>query len=292
MKGSDWLAALVGHSPSRRSVKFRRGRRPDLEAPAVLIVQDYLGADGQGDQGGFVIVSYSAAVDGATRYRLYREISVSTGLDENGDLFAFDPLDPPVDTMVPWAVFDAVADDDGIGRNVVPTLDNVASNWAIAAERGGSSSGQTAASKRVFTKQLVQNMVTFLNVDPNRVLSTEELGKVFAPSEDYVKSIIGDQKNVQFAALDVDFTALLGGASTVPQSIRTQTSQIQSSARTVTDEPVKAVDNLPPAAVEGAGGTFDGANVSLEWQVSSDDRRGGVHELSRLLDPDRGCGSL
>ena len=35
---------------------------------------------------------------------------------------------------------------------------------------------------------------------------------------------------------------------------------------------MKAVDNLPPAAVEGAGGTFDGANVSLAWQVSSDDR--------------------
>ena len=240
----------------------------DLEAPDALIVQDYMGADGAGDQGGFVIVSYSA-VEGATRYRLYREISVSTGLDENGDLAT---IDPPVDMMVPWAAFDPAADDDGIGRNVVPTLDNAATNWAIAAERGGSSSGQTAASKRVFTKQLVQNMVTFLNVDPNRVLSTEELGKVFAPSEDYVKSIIGDQKNVQFAALDVDFTALLGGASTVPQSIRTQTSQIQSSARTATEEPVKAVDNLPPAAVEGAGGTFDGANVSLAWQVSSDDR--------------------
>ena len=239
----------------------------DLEAPAALIVQDYLGADGAGDQGGFVIVSYSA-VDGATRYRLYREIDVTTGLDENGDLAI---IDPAVKTWVPWAAFDP-ADDDGIGRNVVPTLDGVATNWAIAAERGGSSSGQTAASKRVFTKQLVQNMVTFLNVDPNRVLSTEELGKVFAPSEDYVKSIIGDQKNVQFAALDVDFTALLGGASTVPQSIRTQTSQIQSSARTATEEPVKAVDNLPPAAVEGAGGTFDGANVSLAWQVSSDDR--------------------
>ena len=78
-------------------------------------------------------------------------------------------------------------------------------------------------------------MVSFLGVDPNRVLSTEELGKVFAPSEDYVKSIIGDQKDVQFTALDIDFTALVGGASTVPQSIRTQTSPIQSSARTETD---------------------------------------------------------
>ena len=34
---------------------------------------------------------------------------------------------------------------------------------------------------------------------------------------------------------------------------------------------MKAKDNLPPAAVEGADGTFDGANVSLEWQASSDD---------------------
>jgi hypothetical protein len=240
----------------------------DLEAPTTLIVQDYWGADGEGDQGGFVMVSYTAS-EGATRHRLYRKIKVLAGPDENGDLVT---LDTPVDTWVPWASFDAAADDDGIGRSVVPTLDNVATDYAIAAERGGVSSGQTPLGKRVFTKQLVQNMVSFLGVDPNRVLSTEELGQVFAPSEDYVKSIIGDQKDVQFTALDIDFTALVGGVSTVPQSIRTQTSPIQSSARTETDEPVKAVDNLPPAAVEGAAGSFDETNVSLEWQVSSDDR--------------------
>jgi hypothetical protein len=239
-----------------------------LEAPKTLIVQDYLGADGLGDQGGFVIVSYSA-VAGADRYRLYRQVSVTTGLDENGDLAV---LDAAVPTWVSWAAFDPADGGDGVGRNVVPTLDGKSSLWGIAAERGGASSGQTAASKRVFTKQIVQNMVSFLGVDPNRILSTEELGQVFAPSEDYVKSIIGGQKDVQFAALDVDFAALVGGANTVPQSIRTQTSQIQSSARTVTADPVKAVDNLPPTAVEGAAGTFDGGNVGLEWQVSSDDR--------------------
>ena len=214
------------------------------------------------------MVSYTAS-EGATRHRLYRKIKVSAGPDENGDLVEFETA---VDTWVPWASFDAAADDDGIGRSVVPTLDNVATDYAIAAERGGVSSGKTPLGKRVFTKQLVQNMVSFLGVDPNRVLSTEELGQVFAPSEDYVKSIIGDQKDVQFTALDIDFTALVGGVSTVPQSIRTQTSPIQSSARTETDAPVKAVDNLPPAAVEGAAGSLDGANVSLEWQVSSDDR--------------------
>ena len=53
-------------------------------------------------------------------------------------------------------------------------------------------------------------------------------------------------------------------------------------------QPVKAVDNLPPAAVEGAAGSFDGANVSLEWQASSDDGVVvGFMSYPRLLDSDR-----
>ena len=239
-----------------------------LTAPATLLVQDYKGADGSGDEGGFVVVSFTGVEGSVSQYRLYREVTVSSGLDADGNLVAIDPTAK----MVPWATFDAVTDGDDIGRHVVPTLDGTASTWGIAAERGGSSSSQTSASKRVFTKQLVQNMVSFLGGDPNRVLSTEELGQVFAPSEDYVKSIIGDQKDLGFAALDIDFAALVGGTKTVPQSIRTQSSQIVSSATTLTAEPVKAIDDLPPAAVEGAAGTFDGADVSLEWQVSSDDR--------------------
>ena len=40
-----------------------------LEAPANLIVQDWLGSDGNGDQGGFVSVAFPAA-DGASRFNL------------------------------------------------------------------------------------------------------------------------------------------------------------------------------------------------------------------------------
>jgi hypothetical protein len=108
-----------------------------------------------------------------------------------------------------------------------------------------------------------------LGVDPNRVVSAEELGEMFAPSTDYVKSILGDQKLV-LAALDPDLTRLLGG-SDVPATIRTAGSPIASSGMTMTADPVAAVDNIAPAAVAAAG-AFDANQVKLSWTPSVDDK--------------------
>ena len=60
----------------------------------------------------------------------------------------------------------------------------------------------TPSGKRVFSKESVQLMVEILGVDPNRVVTEDELAQMFMPSADYIQSIIGDQKNVVFAALD------------------------------------------------------------------------------------------
>jgi hypothetical protein len=240
-------------------------------APANLIVQDYRGADGDGDHGGFILVSFpnSANHDDVGVYRIYREIKVTTGLDDEGNLVEGDA----VDTWVPWTALDAVPGVD-VQRAVVPTLGNAPTKWAVAAERGGATSDATpTAAKRVFTKESVQQIVQLLGVEATSVLSHTELVKQFTAPQDYVKSILGEQKNLRFAALDPDVTSLLGG-SAVPQSIRTDGHVRVSSARTAIEEAVASVDNIAPAAVSEAAGAPSETNdaVSLSWTASADDK--------------------
>ena len=156
---------------------------------------------------------------------------------------------------------------------IVPALDNVATNWGVTAVSGAGSSDQTTASKRVFTKESVEQTLQLLGMAPEAVLTDDELMNQFNAPEDYVKSLIGDQKNVIFAPVNPDVSALMGSAS-VPANIRTaghiSAGSFLSSARTVTEEPVAAVDNIAPAAVTDASG--DGAGgVVLGWTASAND---------------------
>jgi hypothetical protein len=236
-------------------------------APANLVVQDYMGAGGGGDQGFYVMVSFPHSADHGrvAQYRLYRELDVNTGLDANGNVTT---LDTAMKKWVAWTAIDAIpAGDEAIARAVVPVTDNMATRWAVSAEGGAKSSEAVVAGKRVFTKESVQMMAQFFGVDPNRIVNPEDLGQMFMPSADYIKSIIGDQKNVVFAALDPNVSSMLG-VNSVPQNIRTQSSGILSSARTMTENPVAAKDNLAPAAVAEA--KFDGTTIS--WTPSVDDR--------------------
>lgn len=233
-------------------------------APANLVVQDYLGSGGGGDQGFYVMVSFPHSA-GATSYRLFRELSVNTGLGEDGSVVV---MAEPMLKWVPWTSISPDAGGD-INRAVVPVTDNKKARWAISAvnSSGGSAAVAAAvAAKRVFTKESVQQMAQFFGVDPNRIVSPEELGEMFMPSADYIKSIIGDQENVIFAALDPDVSSILG-VSSVPQNIRTNGAKVTASARTLAEHAVAAVDNIAPAAVEASA---DGNELS--WPVSSDDR--------------------
>jgi hypothetical protein len=241
----------------------------ELDAPDTLIVDDYLGPDGAGDQGGLILVSFpnTAQHQQLSQYRLFRMVSVSTDLVD-GNLVR---LDSPVDKWVPWTTIDAVpGGGDGVTRAVVPALDNKPSSWAITAERGASTS-DSQTSKRVFTKQSIQQMVQLLGVDPNRVYTSEELKDLFTPPADYVKSIIGDQKNLQFAALDPDISGMFA-SSTVPQTIRTEGAEVAVSNKTVTAAPAGAVDNIPPAAVIAGSAQLANGVVTLAWTPSVDDR--------------------
>ncbi len=257
------------------------GDGADPGAPAAVanvVVQDYLGADGSGDQGGIVMISFpnSSQHDAVSHYQISREIDSTTGLDDEGNVVE---LEEPVKAWVAWTSVsfaadagDAMGNAEGDMQNaIVPALDNVATNWGVTAVSGAGSSDQTTASKRVFTKESVEQALQLLGMAPEAVLTDDELMNQFNAPEDYVKSLIGDQKNVIFAPVNPDLSALMGSAS-VPANIRTaghiSAGSFLSSARTVTEEPVAAVDNIAPAAVTDASG--DGAGgVVLSWTGSA-----------------------
>ncbi|MCE2441426.1 MAG: T9SS type A sorting domain-containing protein [Candidatus Latescibacteria bacterium] len=260
------------------------GDGPDPGAPAAVanvVVQDYKGADGSGDQGGIVVVSFpnSSQHDAVSAYQISREMDSTTGVDDEGNVVE---LDEPVKKWVPWTSVSFAADaGDELGDPggdmqtvIVPAIDNVATNWGVTAVNNAGESGQTTASKRVFTKESIQQTLQLLGMAPEaELLTDEELSNQFNAPEDYVKSVIGDQKNVIFAPVNPDLSALVGSAA-VPSNIRTDghaiAGNLLSSARTVTEEPVAATDDIAPAAVTDASGDGTGG-VVLRWTASAND---------------------
>ncbi|MCE2447957.1 MAG: putative Ig domain-containing protein [Candidatus Latescibacteria bacterium] len=109
--------------------------QPPLDAPGILpdepLADDYKGADGEGDQGGFILLSWELSDDhdNIDGYRIFRTMPVLNNEE------------------VPWAFVDAVPGVEK-GRAIVATLDNVSTLWGIAAERGGRTTH--GAAKAVF----------------------------------------------------------------------------------------------------------------------------------------------
>ena len=236
-------------------------------APASVVVQDQAG-----DNGYYVMVSFANSANHAdvSQYRVYREMMVNTTLDADGNVVT---TDNPEMEPVPWAVVDAMDNDDeeGMTRAVVPVTDATATRWGVAAEKGMSSAedGITSAGKRVFSKESVQLMAQFLGLDPNLMVSQDELSEMFMPSADYINSIIGGRENVVFAALDPDLSVLVGDVS-VPQNIRTDGyGPIVSSPITPADGMAGAVDDTAPAAVTDVAA--DAETGMVTWTMSADD---------------------
>ncbi len=280
--GKDETGAFTGSV----TVNFvsEDGDGPDPGAPAAVanvVVQDYMGADGKGDQGGVVVISFpnSSQHDAVTAYQIFREIDSTTGMDDEGNVVE---LDEPVKKWVAWTSVsfasdagDEMGDPEGDMQTViVPAINNVATNWGVTSVSEAGESGPTTstASKRVFTKESIQQMLQLMGMPEAELLTDEELNNQFNAPEDYVKALIGDQKNVIFAPVNPDLSALMGSAA-VPANIRTShgAGDVLSSLRTVTEEPVAAVDNIGPAAVTDASGEGAGG-VVLRWTASSDDR--------------------
>ena len=234
--------------------------------PASVKVQD-----NPGDNGHYVMVSFTHSENHAdvSQYRIYRQLSVNTEMVD-GELVV---TDNPQQKWVPWSVVDAMDNTEGMTRVVVPVTDAMATLWGVAAEKGMKTqddSRVTPATKRVFSKESVQQLVQFLGMDPNRVVTEDELSKMLMPSADYINSLTGGKKNVVFAALDPDLSVLIGGNLAVPQNIRTGGSgPIVSSPITASDGMAAALDDMAPAAVTDV--TADPDTGVITWTASEDD---------------------
>ena len=210
---------------------------PPLDAPNILLAQDYKGADGQGDQGGFLMLTWplSEHHDEIDGYRIFREI-------------------PSLNNeMIPWAEVDAVPGVT-IGRTIVATLDNVATRWGIAAERDGR------------TTLVVTAKAAFVGAENQ-------------PYEQMAETLMASMDAAQAGDGPV-FASLLPEALAYAQGVAPRLQQVegapQQSEITVTDEPVRAIDNIAPLAVPAFSAldapNDEGSRIVLTWTLSPSDQ--------------------
>ena len=211
---------------------------PPLDAPNVLVAQDYKGADGNGDQGGFLLMTWSLSDDHDTLdgYRIFREVPLLN------------------DEMVPWAMVDAVPG-VGIGRAIVATLDNVATRWGIAAERDGRTTNVVTA-KAVF-------------------VSAENLNQPYALM---AETLMASREAAQVGDTPVLASLLpeaLAYAQGVAPRLQSVDGVLQSSEITVTEEPARAIDDIAPEAVPALSAldapNDEGSRIALTWTLSPSD---------------------
>ena len=207
---------------------------PPLDAPDALVAEDYKGADGAGDQGGFVLLTWDLSDhhDGIDGYRIFRELPVLGN------------------EMVPWAMVDAVPG-VSIGRAIVATLDNVATNWGIAAERGGQTTHGAAKAVFVSENQAYEMMA---------------------------ETLMASREAAQAGDAPV-FASLLPEALEFAQGVAPKLNLVAgvlSSAVTVTEEPARAIDNIAPLAVPSLSvldaPNDQGSRIALTWTLSPSDQ--------------------
>jgi hypothetical protein len=237
------------------AVAVTSGAAVAVDAPDTLAAKDYMGANGQGDQGGFVMLTWDLSDDHArlSGYRIYREIWVNERAGGVGEP-PIVALEEPVQDWIAWGEVDAIPA-ESIGRAVVATLDNIATRWAIAAEMAGSTS---AIAKEAFDG--VQG-----------VGSAYEL-----MASTMVESKLAAQQLVdgpQFATLTPQALAFVE-SGIVPQ-LKTVDTVVLQSARTATVEAVAAVDNIAPEPVAGVRAVDtpadNGGSVTVTWTRSVSD---------------------
>jgi hypothetical protein len=234
-----------------------------LDAPNTLVAEDYMGADGLGDQGGFVMLTFDLSEDHASvdAYRIYRTMKVTQGLNAAGD--AIVPLAAAEDAWVAWAKIDAIPGET-VGRAVVATLDNVATFWGVAAERGNET---TADDPIAPADETAATKIAFASAEA-----------VSTPYELMASTMVESKK----AALPTDRIATLTpeAFAYIAQGIAPQMKSVDGlvslSPIVSTEEPVRAIDNIAPEAISYLR-VMDtpndaGSSVTVTWTRSESDR--------------------
>ena len=118
------------------------GVDPRPDGPDRLVGEDYKGALGQGDQGGFVMLTFDLSDNHSTLdggYRIWRDVTVTQGTDDEGNVVE---LSEPTIKPVAWGHVDAIPGVD-VMRVVVATLDGDATFYGVTAESHGFASDAT-----------------------------------------------------------------------------------------------------------------------------------------------------
>lgn len=274
-----------------------------VDRPDTLIVEDYMGADGAGDQGGFLVLTWDLSDDHSPGsggvYRIYREVSVNYDAPGEGDESgaAIVALDSPSMVALPWAKVDMIPAED-VGRAIVATLDNVATKWFVAAEIGAATS---ASGKHVFSDVssflspealMAETMVPGI-VSPAPVASAESPYELMAETMVASKQAgLVDPDAPVIATLTPEALAYV--ESGVALRLKGTDTEVRSSELTPSAEAVAAVDNIAPDPItylrvlDTPGDA--GASIDVLWTKSASDRlvprsasgavgRGGVGDL-------------
>ncbi|MBI2504702.1 MAG: T9SS type A sorting domain-containing protein [Candidatus Latescibacteria bacterium] len=216
----------------------------ELAAPGEPVAQDYMGADGAGDQGGFILLNFAPSDDHETltAYRIWREIVVDYDLDDTGALVE---LAEPTSKYIPWAKVDAVPGTEGAMHVVVATLDGVATNWAISAERG-----------RETTAKLIN-------------------GVTASPMERMAQKLMKKQmvKAPVFATLTPEALAFIQKG--IAPRMKDTLPLVVQSAKVYTKQPVRAIDNIAPEAITALRAldtpSDAGGSITVNWVKSESD---------------------
>ena len=252
-----------------------------VDRPDTLIVEDYMGADGAGDQGGFLVLTWDLSDNHAPggAYRIYREVHVNYAPagDDDTTGAAVVELDSPAAVSLPWAKIDMVPKEN-IARAIVATLDNVASMWWVAAEVGGATSAKHAfadvasfmSPAGLMDEPMVPGIASRVSV--TRVSSPYELmAEAMVASK---QAGLVDPNAPVFATLTPEALAYVERG--VGLRLKDTGGDIQSSALTPSAEAVAAIDNIPPEPITNLR-VMDtpgdaGASIDVVWTKSSSDR--------------------
>ena len=221
------------------------------DAPDQLVAEDYAGASGEGDQGGFVLLTWDASDDhdSLDKYRVYRQIAVSTVMDEETGNFV--TLEEPTTALVHWGTIDAIPGAD-VMRVVVATLDSDATAFGVAAERGGRSSKQAFGPGQ--------------NVENPYELMAQTMSRSREAAQPVSDAPV-------FATLSPE--ALTYQAKGVVPLLKSVDSDVLRSEITKS-EVVRSIDNIPPGAIpylkvlDTPGDA--GGSIRVTWTTSPDDR--------------------
>jgi hypothetical protein len=211
-----------------------------------------MGADGAGDQGGFIMLTWDPSDDHGSLdgYRIYREVQVSQGkstdADGNATIVA---LEAPATAMVPWASVDAVPGEE-VGRAIVATLDNVATNWGVSSERGGATAGAKSVSVEAIS---AYEAMAFTMQQSREQVAIE--GPVFATLLPEALAFAENGVAPRFNLFDTEMVR---------------------SSITETKEAVRSIDNIAPSAVPYLRvldtPADEGNSITLTWTKSESDR--------------------